>query len=216
MYPYDKSKNTVSINAYRPDGFSNSIAVQVSGTYNPVVVNGTNKNTITVKFSYRIVNSSDPWITQEYSAYSGSDGIFYDTRSFTVDSYDYEVEVSVKDSFDLIGDTYENNLYNLPIFYVDDDYRIGINMIPDGVKKGLYLEDSDVFYERFQTYFDAYLYDGLYSKIANQLYPIGYVFITDYSIPDGSVINLEGEWILDYHVIYDGVTPVAYLHKRVG
>jgi len=217
MYPYDKSKNTVEIYSYRQNGFSGVLVVNVNGTYNPVVVNGENKNTISVLLKYKILNSTDPWTETEYDVYSGNDGTFTDSRTFNVNAEStYEIQISVADKFDDIGDVFEYKSYSFPIFYVDEDRRIGINIVPDSTESGLYLDDSDVFYDRFQTYFDTYLYDGLYSKIAQQLCPVGFVLTTSYEVTDVNDIPVAGSWILDYHVIYDGVTPVAYLHKRVG
>jgi hypothetical protein len=90
-------------------------------------------------------------------------------------------------------------------------------MVPNGVDRGLYLEDTDVFYDRFKTYFDANLYDDLYNKISNQMFPVGSVFITNYQLTSLEQITLPGNWHIDYHVLYnEDLIPVAYLHERTG
>lgn len=217
MYPYDVKRNTVKIYAYRQNAFSGVLVVNVEGTYNPVVVNGINKNSISVILKYRILNSTDPWIVEEYDAYSRTDGIFTDSRTFNVDAnYNYELEISVSDKFDAIGDTYEDKSYSYPIFYVDDDYRIGINMVPDDIKAGLYLKDNDVFYDRFETYFNNNMYNGLYEKIAQSLYPVGSCFTTDYEITDVNDIPVpDSTWTMNYKAVYEDGIPVIYFHRRI-
>lgn len=216
MFPYDVKKNTAKISAYRQNGFSSVLVVNVDGTYNPIVIGGINKNTISVVLKYRILNSSDPWIVEEYNVYSGEDGTFTDSRTFNVNAnYNYELQISVSDTFDSIGDIYEGKTYSDPIFYVDDDYRIGINMVPDGTDQGLYLKDNDVFYDRFKTYFDNYLYNGLYEKIAQSLYPVGSCFTTDYEITDVNDIPVpDSTWTMNYKTVDEDGIPVIYFHLR--
>jgi hypothetical protein len=213
--PYDVKKNTSKIVAFRQNGFGNTIIINFYGTYNPIFVNNVQKNVLEVTIKYTVNTEPYSWTIVTQNIYPEIAGTFNDSIQLNLTNADYKIEVSVADYFDDIGDTLEKTLYSKPILYIDDDYRIGINMVPNGVDIGLYLKDTDVFYGRFKTYFDTYWYSNLYDKVSQQMFPVGSVFTTSYPLTI-EAIPIDGTWVLNYYVIYNGLTPVVYFHKRTG
>lgn len=219
VYPYDINKNTAQIKAFRQSNFGTRIFIQFKGTYNPIIVNDVQKNVLEATIKYAVNVEPYSWTTIQQNIFPNLDGTFDDQLELNLTNSDYKVEVSIADYFEKIGSTYTDTLYSIPIFYVDDDYRIGINMVPDSTERGLYLEDSDIFYTRFQTYFDANLYNDLYEKISGSMYPIGSCWTTNYLVTSINQIPVAipgSTWTLNYHVIYDELTPVLYFHLRTA
>jgi len=197
------------------------ITINASGTYYPIVVGGVEKNTVTVYYNYKENVEGSSWSSDIYMDVNlnSTEGTFVCNQK-QIEGLDinksYLIMVIGDDFHDII---FESDIIGCqpaaPIVYVTDSGKIGINNIPDGTDAGLYLRDTDVFYTRFQTYFDAYLYDDLYAKISKSIYPVGSCFTTNYEITNANDLPVPGSnWTINYQALYEDGVPVIYFHLR--
>lgn len=214
LIPYDLEKNQANFYVYRENGFGSTVVVNARGSYNPIIVGGVEKNEVKVTFRY--VDSSIPepweWTYQEYTVVLNN-GQFNDNRKFTLDADTvYRYQIWADDKLDFLDSAGDEFLYSSnPIVYLDKDFKVGINMIPDDIYMGLYLKDSDIFYTRFKKYFDNYLYQDLYNKITNELFPVGSCYTTTSDPFDPPV---AGVWTQIANVYDSDNIVVAYIYSR--
>lgn len=197
------------------------ITINASGTYYPIVVGGVEKNTVTVYYNYKENVEGSSWSSDIYMDVNlnSAEGTFVCNQK-QIEGLDADKSYLVR----ITGDDFHDEIFesgiigcqpSAPIVYVTDSGKVGINNIPDGTDPGLYLQDTDVFYTRFQTYFDAYLYNDLYEKISKSIYPVGSCFTTNYEITNINDVPVpDATWTLNYQALYEEGVPVIYFHLR--
>ena len=120
---YDYTKPVINLSASRLNKFENETTLKVSGTYNKLTINGTNKNTITnVKYRYREVGGT--WSNWTNINTTVSNGTF--TCSDVIISLDntktFEFEVQATDN--ISNNTNTTNVdVGIPIFFISSNNR---------------------------------------------------------------------------------------------
>ncbi len=129
IYPW--SKPTISTTIERVNNFETQSTLSASGTYSPITVNGTSKNTL--RFEYRTKKSSSSdwseWISRSVII-SGSTWSIADFSISLDNNYQWDVQVRIIDEFE---DTTVNLILSvgMPNFFIGVDGRVSVGMKPN-------------------------------------------------------------------------------------
>lgn len=166
-----------NIDVKRENDFENLTTVKVNGEYSLIKINGVNKNAIiSIKMRHKKATEST-WTSWETISFTSSEvngvgrvtspGILYDLDNNSAWNFEFEI----KDKLNTISRTFTLPK-GIPIVDIEDDGRVGINCIPDGSEKGLYLKEQD--------------------HLFKQTYPVGAIFESTESTSPGTTFG--GGW----------------------
>lgn len=189
----DRSQSTFSATAARDDFFSNNVAVSCEGDFTPITISGIQKNTITITIKHRPVGSTIWTIGTSTGILDLVKNTYTATASIICDvDEENEVEMTCEDYIGQIGQTLKSNIHKcIPIAHFGANNTVGINMIPTGTKKGLYLLPDD--------------------QLWDMIYPVDSCFISIYNDPpfpstnqiwvNAGVISTQGVGGGDFNVL---------------
>lgn len=156
-------KPTMVAEIKRANDFEARTTIKFKGEFSLLKVNGVAKNTIvSVKSRHKKSNES-VWSTWEtYTATTSEQdgkgivvgqnaGVLYDLSNES--AWDFEFTISDKLNTVLVSGTVP---VGIPLVHFGDDGRLGVNCIPDGYDKGIYVKNGD--------------------HIFKQIYPIGAIY----------------------------------------
>lgn len=164
------------ITATRLNNFEDATTIKVSGIFSRLTIGGVDKNSITASsLKYRIRQDGGAWgsyvtipFTQSAGAFSGTDQIIS-----LVNSSLFDIEVSVTDKLGTITEMVTLDR-GVPIFFISDNKEaIGVNKMPDGTRKGMYLNPTD--------------------NLFNMVYPIGSIYMSVNSANPSTLFG--GTWV---------------------
>ena len=129
IYPW--SRPTISATVERVNNFETLSTISASGTYSPIVINGTPKNTLTFEYRTKKSSSSDwsAWTTRPVTI-SGSN---WSIANFSVsldNNYQWDIQARIVDSF---TNTTVNLILSvgMPNFFIGIDGRVSVGMKPN-------------------------------------------------------------------------------------
>ena len=143
VIPY--ASPVLNISASRANGFDSNITIESSGSFSGIRVGGVNRNTLfstAIQYRTKIEGGSfSNWTTIARTVsgtnVSGADtGIVVDSDKFV------DIEVRFRDRLETTTESVRVSA-GVPILFIDSTGKLGINKIPDGTTKGLYLKDQD-------------------------------------------------------------------------
>lgn len=129
IYPW--TSPTISASIERVNNFETQSKISASGTYSPITISGTSKNTLTFEYRTKKSSSSDwsEWTSRPVTI-SGSN---WSVANFSVsldNNYQWDVQTRIVDSF---TDTTVNLILSvgMPNFFIGVDGRVSVGMKPN-------------------------------------------------------------------------------------
>ena len=129
IYPW--TSPTISASIERVNNFETQSTISASGTYSPITISGTPKNTLTFEYRTKKSSSSDwsEWTSRPVTI-SGSN---WSVANFSVsldNNYQWDVQTRIVDSF---TDTTVNLILSvgMPNFFIGVDGRVSVGMKPN-------------------------------------------------------------------------------------
>lgn len=129
VYPW--ANPTISANIERVNNFETLSTMSASGTYSPITINGTPKNTLAFEYRTKKSSSSDwsAWTTRPVTI-SGSN---WSIANFSVsldNNYQWDIQARIVDSF---TNTTVNLILSvgMPNFFIGIDGRVSVGMKPN-------------------------------------------------------------------------------------
>jgi len=129
VYPW--SQPTIAANITRENGFENNSILSIKGTYAPVVIGDTVKNTLTVKYRYKKSSSSEwnAWETRP-ATFGGNNWSTTDLVKSFDNSSQWDIEVSATDEFTTTTVSLVLSM-GIPKFFIGADGRVAVGKRPE-------------------------------------------------------------------------------------
>lgn len=129
VYPW--TKPTISATVERVNNFETLSTISANGTYSPIIINSTPKNTLTFKYRTKKSSSSDwsEWISRPISISHN----IWSIANFSIsldNNYQWDIQARIVDSF---TETATNLILSVgvPNFFIGTDGRVSIGMKPN-------------------------------------------------------------------------------------
>lgn len=165
--------------ANRQNNFEATTEIKINGSFSPLLIDGTNKNSIVpASLMYRKRQDGGTWgswtpVTFSQSAGSFTAPLIYENL---LNSSVFDFEVKISDKLETAVETFTVDR-GVPIFMISDTERIGVNRMPDPAgRKGMYLTKDD--------------------NLWLQLYAIGDIYMTMNTIDPAT--RFGGTWVLEF------------------